>query len=763
MKKAFMSSLKGAICVSLLCPQAMFASTGVTLVNVSLDQPFEAPRWMFDPKAKVRGGALIENMVAAKKALLAKDRTKCISALQKTYGPGKSLGPWLAWNHLQCALLKDKKGNLSAATLSSIVEKVDAQPRWLLSGPSSHSLRVSYVNALLALAELQSKSDRTAAWKTVNRLQQVRPWLTPEERANTYRWAGELAFVEQNLLAAQEFLMRSLSEKENSEIRVRVESIRSKILGNKAPPTAEKQGPTGNEDLGVSDEEKELFARMGRSIDSQDYVSGVEDAVDLIQKFPGSKRAAEATDRVLDIYLSVSNRTDKKFEHVHDSIMREMLKADATRMNRWAQNAYARGNYDDAKNLAEKAYTKYAGQPESTRALLLAGKSASAAGDYTDAQTNFERLLKQHAGTPEALEATFRLGILHFRAKKYPQASAYFERLLAMSSARDYEYRALYWQWRSQQKIDPSKAKVYAEPLVTKYPLSYYGLRAKGELNGGILELPNSAVVVKTEFRFLETERLAWERLTMLLKAGWFKEAEKELESLPEAQSTEERLVRAKLWASTLRYDFAIQNVNKALDENPDLEQTSILKIVFPHEYGPWIARESKSVGLGEDWIRSLIRQESSFRPDAKSSSGALGVMQLLPSTGQELAKDFKIKDFVIPDSLYDPDINLKLGTNYLARMIHNFNGNVPLALAAYNAGPTRLRRWLSARKDLAGLDQDKTSAPEVELWIDELPWDETSFYVKAILRNWLVYRLLDGSKVTLADPIWVDPKAPVR
>jgi soluble lytic murein transglycosylase len=609
---------------------------------------------------------------------------------------------------------------------------------------------------------LQTKADRSGAWKTVNKLQQVRSWLSAEERANTYRWAGELAFVEQNLQAAQDFMMRSLSEKENAEVRVRVESIRNSLLGNKKSAATQKPVSAASPELGVSDEEKEIFNRMTHSIESQDYLSAIEDGVELIHKFPGSRNATEASDRILDIYLSVSNRTDEKFRHVHESVVREMMKVDASRLSRWANNAYARQNYVDALTFAEKAFTKFEGQPESTKMLLLAGKSAMASGEFNDAAANFERLLKQSSGTPEAVDSTFRLGLLQFRAKKYPQAAAFFERLLALSGSKDYEYRALYWQWRAQQKIDAAKSAPFAQPLIEKYPLSYYGLRAKAELNGNQLEISSNPVVVKTEFRLLEPERLAWERLTMLLKAGWFKEAEKELESLPEAQSTEERLIRAKLWASTLRYDLAVMNVNKAMDENPELQQTSILKIVFPQEFGPWIARESKALNLGEDWIRSLIRQESSFRPDARSSSNAMGVMQLLPSTAQELVKDFKIKDFSVPDSLYDPDLNIKLGSNYLSRMIKSFNGNIPLALAAYNAGPTRLRRWLAARRD-AGVEAANSSAPEVELWIDELPWDETSFYVKAILRNWLIYRLLDGSKVALTNPIWLDVKPPVR
>lgn len=307
------------------------------------------------------------------------------------------------------------------------------------------------------------------------------------------------------------------------------------------------------------------------------------------------------------------------------------------------------------------------------------------------------------------------------------------------------------------------KSAGFAETLMRKFPISYYGLRASAELNGNHLDYKGTPQAAKVEYRFLETERLAWERMMILLKAGWFKEAEKELESLPEAHSFEERLVRARLWGATLRYDNAVANFNRALDENPDLQNSSALRLVFPKEFSPAITRESKAANVSDIWIRSLIRQESTFRPDAKSSSNALGVMQLLPATGQEVARDLRIKDFQLPDTLLDPDINIKLGSNYLGRMFKAFGGNAPLALAAYNAGPTRLKRWLQSRKDFANLESLNTSAPEVELWIDELPWDETSFYVKAILRNWLMYRLLDGSKLTLGEPIWLDAKGPAR
>ncbi len=746
------------------------AEAKLSLVSVNFDQNIDSPRWMFDAKTKVSSGALVQNLVKAKKSLLANDRSACLSALAKAYSLGKSLGPWISWNQLQCAQLPDKAGVFSVRALSMAIEKVQSQPQWLLSGPHAQLLQGAYVSALQVLAEQQSKVNRPQAWKTLDRLQQHKGWLKTEERAKIYRLAGELSFIEQNLPAAQDFFLRSISEKDNPELRAKVDLIRATLLGRKKEPlvtkaTSETQPASVpvREDLGVSEEEREIYVRMNRALETQDYISSVEDAIALIKKFPGGQRASEASDRVLDIYLSVVGKGEDKFLVVRERIVKEMANADAARLSRWANNAYARGSYLDALDLAEKAYAKFDGHPDSTKMALLAGEAAQAAGEYETARKNFEKLVLKHTGTKEAAEATFRLGLIEFRNRRYNDAAAFFERVLALRQGVSWEYRALYWQWRSRQKIDEPKSREYAQPLIEKFPLSYYGLRAQLELNGGEMQLSTKKIPAKLEMRLLQTEHLAWERLNILLKAGWFREAEEELQMLPQPTSNEERVLHAKLWAASLRYDLAIQILNKVFEENPSFVNARILKIVFPLEYSSSIVRESKANGLHADWVRSLIRQESSFRPAAKSTANALGLMQLLPSTAQELARDFKIKDFSPGESLLNPEINIRLGSAYLSRMIRSFGGNMPLALAAYNAGPTRLRRWLMARKDLSSLEMSASSAPEVEVWIDEMPWEETSFYVKAILRNWLIYRLLDGSKLSQTEPIWVDAKSTAR
>lgn len=757
--------LKILLLLAALAAMKASAAPGVTVVNLTLEQKLDAPRWMYDPKVKVKGDKLVDLMVEAKKGLFAKERGACLSAIEKTFSLGKSLGPWLLLNQLQCAQLKDKAGKVSIPALNSAVTKTDGNPRWMLLGPAASLLRANYVASLLLLAEAQSKSDRSGAWKTIDRLHQVQNWMTLEERASTLRWAGELAFIEQNLQAAQDFLIRSLSEKESSEIRARVESIRSSLLNKKkdTAPAAPAPLVKKSDDVGISDDERDLASRMRRAYDSQDYVSAIEDGIQLLNKFPGSRRSLEAADTILDIYLSIANRTDDKYRNVRATIVKEMEKGDAGRLARWANNAYARGNYLDALQLAEKSYAKYNGQVESTKVLLLAGKAAVASGEYGDAQTLFEKLIKLHGGTPEAAEATFRLGLVEFRRKRYANASTYFERVMALNSGSDFEYRALHWLWRSQQKMDAAKSVQFAQSLAARYPFSYYGIRALAELNANEVKIPAGDQKIKVELRLLENERLAWERLQILLRAGWFKEAEKELDSIPDPQTNEEKLVRAKLWALAMRYDLAIMEVSKAIESEPALAQIPILKLVFPEEYAPWIDTASKNTNISPEWLRSLIRQESSFRADAKSPAGALGLMQILPATGAEIARDLKIKDFQASESLLMPEINIRIGSTYLSRLIKSFGGNVPLALAAYNAGPGRMRRWIGARKDLGPIESTASSNPEVEIWLDELPWEETSFYVKSILRNWVIYRLLDGSKLSLSEPLWVDAKPTPR
>jgi soluble lytic murein transglycosylase len=117
------------------------------------------------------------------------------------------------------------------------------------------------------------------------------------------------------------------------------------------------------------------------------------------------------------------------------------------------------------------------------------------------------------------------------------------------------------------------------------------------------------------------------------------------------------------------------------------------------------------------------------------------------------MAKTLKLKKFRGED-LFDPQINVKLGTYYFSRLVTKYSDHIPLALAAYNAGPGRLDRWLRGHEKLKP-SLYETKDPMNELWMEELPWKETQLYIRRIMRNWLFYNALYTPGFQLGEPIW--------
>jgi soluble lytic murein transglycosylase len=130
----------------------------------------------------------------------------------------------------------------------------------------------------------------------------------------------------------------------------------------------------------------------------------------------------------------------------------------------------------------------------------------------------------------------------------------------------------------------------------------------------------------------------------------------------------------------------------------------------------------------------ALTRQESSFNAAAVSSSGALGLMQLLPGTARDVAGRLSVP-FIQDKLTRDPAYNVQLGSQYLTEMLQRFGGSYEIALAAYNAGPNRVARWLESIGD------PRTSKIDMVDWIETIPFRETRDYVQRIMEGVVVYR----------------------
>ncbi len=181
-----------------------------------------------------------------------------------------------------------------------------------------------------------------------------------------------------------------------------------------------------------------------------------------------------------------------------------------------------------------------------------------------------------------------------------------------------------------------------------------------------------------------------------------------------------------------------------AIENNPQFFSREVLEVIFPRKYMPHIEPESKKWGLDANLVLGLIRQESAFNPRARSAAGARGLMQVLPSTAREMRRYLRAyRKLPLPSGLYRPRANIAIGTYYLKRWLKVFNGHVPITLASYNVGPGNLRKWLKKRQDTDQLWVRKSANYLDDLWVDELPWAETRYYVQAVLRNFMVYKCL--------------------
>jgi len=167
------------------------------------------------------------------------------------------------------------------------------------------------------------------------------------------------------------------------------------------------------------------------------------------------------------------------------------------------------------------------------------------------------------------------------------------------------------------------------------------------------------------------------------------------------------------------------------------------LDLRFPLAYQDSVITNARASAVDPAWIYAVIRQESNFRPTARSPVGALGLMQIMPATGQEIARQTGASDEGAPERLLQPESNLRLGVRYLQKILERLQNNPVLATAAYNAGPNKVTQWLPTNAPLAA-----------DIWVETIPYQETRSYVQRVLEYATIYtrRLAPSEPIPLLE-----------
>ena len=160
------------------------------------------------------------------------------------------------------------------------------------------------------------------------------------------------------------------------------------------------------------------------------------------------------------------------------------------------------------------------------------------------------------------------------------------------------------------------------------------------------------------------------------------------------------------------------------------------LEIRFPFAYRTELTTQARKQRLDPAWVFAMARQESAFNASARSSAGAMGLMQIMPATGKRIASDLNTR---LGDrwQLFDPQLNARFGTHYLRKLLDQLDDHPLLAIAAYNAGPHRVRKWLP-----------DAGALEADIWIENVPFHETRTYLQRVLAYTAIYQERLGEPV---------------
>ena len=184
--------------------------------------------------------------------------------------------------------------------------------------------------------------------------------------------------------------------------------------------------------------------------------------------------------------------------------------------------------------------------------------------------------------------------------------------------------------------------------------------------------------------------------------------------------SERELLAAADLACSREVWDRCINTSERTADAF-DVQQR------YPMPFRDSVVKRAQSIGLDPAYVYGLIRQESRFIMDARSHVGASGLMQVMPATAKWTARKIGLSDFT-PGQINDRETNIAIGTGYLKLVLDDFQGSMPLAAAAYNAGPGRPRAWRNG------------PTLDAAIWAENIPFNETRDYVKKVLANTTVY-----------------------
>ncbi|NQT66312.1 MAG: tetratricopeptide repeat protein [Actinobacteria bacterium] len=391
-------------------------------------------------------------------------------------------------------------------------------------------------------------------------------------------------------------------------------------------------------------------------------------------------------------------------------------------------------------------------------ALYRIGRIYSLKEDFENAASYFQKVSSDYPGGDKLPAALWELGLIQYRSGDYSSAKNTFSNYASSYKGSSLEEKGLFWQAKCCQKLgENDKAAEFYKKIIDLNSYSYYTF-ASGEMlkemnkeaqikeintqldpeNPQIADIIPDIYDILEEDSYIETGEINHiDKAVELLKLEFFNSASLEIEA--GSSEIEENPVRtleiATLFIKSNNYSNSIniihKNFKKLKSELNEPYTDYLYYLYYPYGYKEPVLKYSIQNNLDPRFTLAVMRQESLFEPDAGSYAGAQGLMQIMPATGEGIARQIGISNYNT-DLLLDPDINIRMGTFYLRQQLDNFSQNQFYCLGAYNGGPGKMSGWISERGDM-----------DIDEFIESVSYEQSREYIKIVMGNYYFYQML--------------------
>ena len=519
---------------------------------------------------------------------------------------------------------------------------------------------------------------------------------------------------------------------------------------------------------------KELFKSGMAAFNNGDYDEAEAIFERLAREYPHSKYAGEAFMMVGRSEFS-GGKIDDAIVNIKKSLSYTPEK-DKSRNLYYLGRAYGRrGRYVIAANYMSKIIDNYPDSEYSDNACYYLGVYYEYLDSPQAAVATYLYLADRYPASSYVNNVLFRAGIYYYKKYDFDTAYKIFGLAKVKNPGEDTPKCLLWWGKLAERKGSTEAAAGIYYYLADRYDHTYASYRAKEKLlllgyeapKGKIIPLNSGAqasdnsgtenddIIAKTDEQ-LEKNRADnaaiqenIERYRELVDLGLMDfaaiEGKKILESGGGADQESAQATMARILERSGEFRTPIllsegKVKDAVLAGKPDKIDPELWQFSYPKGFWNYVLKYSQKNQLDPFLTLAVIREESRFNPRALSHSNAHGLMQIIPSTGKLIAKDLKIYPFR-RSMMYEANTNIMMGTYYLKNLVEEFRGNVFLALAGYNGGSGRVRKWVKNwyNGDSVNLDIDE--------FIEYIPLRETRNYVQKVMGSYYEYKRLYGGR----------------